>query len=61
MEFYSYSAYAVIHLCVNRFSFSLLSVLISNEPGPWILKKITPIKNNAVCHLFVPHGLCRRY
>lgn len=51
----SYSVHVVIHLCVNRFSFSSLSVLISNEPYKWILKKITTIKNNVVCHLFVRH------
>lgn len=49
----SYTVCAVIHLYVNKYGFSLLLVLISNEPYAGILKKIAPIKNNAVCHLYL--------
>lgn len=49
----SYTVCAVIHLYVNKYSFSLLLVLISNEPYTGILKKIAPIKNKAVCHLYL--------
>lgn len=46
---------------MNKYSFSLPLVLISNESYTGILKKIAAIKNNAVRHLFVPHRLWRKY